>query len=100
MDEIELKIDEKDSLLSSSNKGSKNRILLHKNSRFNVYEYDQSCEDHSKINKILTLKYSPIKFVFYIVFNILTFGIVNPSDVPIANFSGLANCALAPSNRK
>ena len=77
MDEIELKIDEKDSLLSSSNKGSKNLFRSNKNTRFNVNEYDQSCEDHSKINKILTLKYSPIKFVFYIVFNILTFGIVN-----------------------
>ena len=77
MDEIELKLDEKDSLLSGSNKGSKNLFRSNKNTRFNVNEYDQSCEDHSKINKILTLKYSPIKFVFYIVFNILTFGIVN-----------------------
>ncbi len=73
MDEIELKLDEKDSLLSGSNKGSKNLFRANKNTRFNLNEYVQSCEDYSKINKILTLKYSPIKFVFYIVFEIFIF---------------------------
>ena len=78
MEELELRVEEKESILgSSSAKGSRKIYRSNKNSRFSVNEYDKSCEDHAKINKILTLKYSPVKIVFFVVFNILTFGIVN-----------------------
>ena len=68
MEELELRVEEKESLLgSSSAKGSRKIYRSNKNSRFSVNEYDKSCEDHAKINKILTLKYSPVKIVFFVV---------------------------------
>ena len=48
-----------------------------KQSKFLIGFYDELCEDHAKIKKIISLKYSSAKFFMFIFLNILTLGIIN-----------------------
>ncbi len=44
---------------------------------FNVKEYDESCEEYSKIEKILILNYSIPKLILFVFLNIITAFLIN-----------------------
>ncbi len=64
-------------LEKSSNLNLRNIQLDINQKEFIIAQYDEMCEDFSKIDKIVCLRLSKIKIVFYILLNILTLCIIN-----------------------
>lgn len=69
-----------------ANENNKNESLIVNNinpdtSKINnslyINEYDECCEEFSKIEKIQFIKYSPIKIVFFVIMNFFTAFLIN-----------------------
>ena len=54
-----------------------NRKTIIYYSIFRVEEYDETCEEFSKIEKLVSLDYSTFKIVLFVFLNLLTVGLIN-----------------------
>ena len=83
--EFELHIIEDFNNINNINSNANNNLLTEyeplldpeKQRKFTIGFYDELCEDHAKIKKIISLKYSSAKICIFIFLNILTLGIIN-----------------------
>jgi hypothetical protein len=69
--------DKKECLLiknTEKNLNSKDNLII---SVFEVKEYDENCEDFSKIEKVILLNYSKPKLILFFMINILTAFFIN-----------------------
>lgn len=69
--------DKKECLLVKSTEKNKNTQEKIINSVLEVKEYDQSCEDFSKIEKIIIINYSKPKLILFALINFFTAFIIN-----------------------
>lgn len=75
--QINLKIDEKKEFLLERNEINsspkrKEYLFSFYRSSYCIKDYDDSCEDHSKIEKAIILDYSILKLVLFSLLNIIT----------------------------
>lgn len=64
-----------------SNVSSKNKYFFYfKSTNFSVFyvnDYDESCEEFSKIEKLEIINYSPMKIILFLLLNLLTAFLIN-----------------------
>lgn len=64
--------------LRQSSKSFNNNNSSNKNDRiYFVNEFDENCEEHSRIKKIVCLKFDTFKITLFVILNILTAGLIS-----------------------
>lgn len=64
-------------LLKTSNTSLPMYLSIVEKTEFIIAQYDEMCEDFSKIDKLVSINYSKIKIAFYVLLNIITLFTIN-----------------------